>query len=291
MLVWLRGFLSAMTGRAASSGGFYAVRNGRSVGVVRSWAECENLVKGFPGARYKKFSTQAEADQFVAGKDAPSSTSGAKTLLKSEQSTGHVTAQKRGWSSFTGKTQIHSDDAQKDSAPKKPRATILIEPQHVSYTSEQLPIVYTDGACSKNGKADARAGIGVYWGDGDVRNVSEPLEGRPTNNRAEIHAAVKAIRQAKEQGLDRLEIRTDSSFLIKSITQWVDGWQRKNWMSAAGKPVINREDFEILLKAQEGIAVTWTHVPGHAGVHGNEMADRLAVAGMMKRETEPETSP
>lgn len=62
---------------------------------------------------------------------------------------------------------------------------------------------------------------GVYWGDGDTRNISEPLEGRPTNNRAEIHAAVAAVRQAKAQGFTCVEIRTDSDFLIKSVTKWV----------------------------------------------------------------------
>ena len=62
---------------------------------------------------------------------------------------------------------------------------------------------------------------GVFWGDDDERNLSEPLGGRQTNNRAEIHSAIRAIEQAQEYGLSRLEIRTDSKFLVRSMTEWV----------------------------------------------------------------------
>ena len=39
--------------------------------------------------------------------------------------------------------------------------------------AEITHIVYTDGACSNNGKPYARAGYGVYFGKDDPRNVSE----------------------------------------------------------------------------------------------------------------------
>ena len=70
-------------------------------------------------------------------------------------------------------------------------------------------VVYTDGACSNNGHANAKAGIGVWWGDNDPRNVSEPLAGRATNNRAEIWAAVKAINKAAEEGYDSITVCSD----------------------------------------------------------------------------------
>lgn len=57
-------------------------------------------------------------------------------------------------------------------------------------------VVYTDGACTNNGYGGALGGIGVYWGPGDERNISEPLpRGRQTNNRAEILACAKAVEQ------------------------------------------------------------------------------------------------
>lgn len=59
---------------------------------------------------------------------------------------------------------------------------------------EGVPVVYTDGACSSNGRAGAAAGIGVYWGEQHVDNISEPLSnGTPTNNRAELTAVIRAI--------------------------------------------------------------------------------------------------
>lgn len=59
---------------------------------------------------------------------------------------------------------------------------------------ERTVRVYTDGACSENGKHGATGGIGVFFGPGDPRNISEPLAGDyPTNNRAEITAVLRAL--------------------------------------------------------------------------------------------------
>ncbi|KAL5017317.1 hypothetical protein ScPMuIL_006906 [Solemya velum] len=144
-------------------------------------------------------------------------------------------------------------------------------------------IVYTDGACFDNGKCGSRAGIGVYWGPHDHRNVSERLTGRATNNRAEIHAARKAIIQAKEHGIKNLILNTDSAFLINAITKWIKGWKRNGWILTTGLPVINREDFEQLDQELRNINVKWKHVRGHVGIPGNEAADRLANAGAKKQ--------
>ncbi len=53
--------------------------------------------------------------------------------------------------------------------------------------------VYTDGACSNNGRPDARAGFGIWFGDNDERNVSESFTGPQTNNRAELLAIIRAL--------------------------------------------------------------------------------------------------
>ncbi|XP_074640906.1 ribonuclease H1-like [Tubulanus polymorphus] len=145
-------------------------------------------------------------------------------------------------------------------------------------------IVYTDGACSSNGKKGAAAGIGVYWGEGHPMNVSERLPGRQTNNRAEIHAAVKAIKQAKSMNKLSVKLHTDSQFLINSVTKWMKNWKRNGWKLASGEPVVNREDFEALDLAMCGMNIQWVHVRGHAGILGNEEADRLANAGAKKNE-------
>ncbi|NWI24315.1 RNH1 Ribonuclease, partial [Sula dactylatra] len=143
-------------------------------------------------------------------------------------------------------------------------------------------VVYTDGCCSGNGRNRARAGIGVYWGPGHPLNTSERLPGRQTNQRAEIHAACKAIEQAKSQNIKKLIIYTDSKFTINGITSWVDNWKTNGWRTSSGGSVINKEDFERLDNLSKGIEIQWMHIPGHAGFQGNEEADRLAREGARK---------
>ncbi|KAM5142615.1 ribonuclease H1 isoform 4-T4 [Callospermophilus lateralis] len=140
-------------------------------------------------------------------------------------------------------------------------------------------VVYTDGCCSSNGRRRARAGIGVYWGPGHPLNIGIRLPGRQTNQRAEIHAACKAIEQAKAQNISKLVLYTDSMFTINGITNWVQGWKKNGWKTSTGKEVINKEDFMQLEELTHGMDIQWMHVPGHSGFVGNEEADRLAREG------------
>ncbi|XP_071067947.1 ribonuclease H1 isoform X2 [Dasypus novemcinctus] len=143
----------------------------------------------------------------------------------------------------------------------------------------EFVVVYTDGCCSCNGRMRARAGIGVYWGPGHPLNVGIRLPGRQTNQRAEIHAACKAIEQAKAQNINKLVLYTDSMFTINGITNWVQGWKKNGWKTSTGKDVINKEDFVELERLTQGMDIQWMHVPGHSGFIGNEEADRLAREG------------
>ncbi len=68
-------------------------------------------------------------------------------------------------------------------------------------------IVYTDGACSRNGQAGAKAGLGVYFSEGDIRNCSERIEGKQTNNTAEIKAILKAADILKREILAGFPIK------------------------------------------------------------------------------------
>ncbi|XP_030411352.1 ribonuclease H1 isoform X3 [Gopherus evgoodei] len=151
-----------------------------------------------------------------------------------------------------------------------------------SYMGDSV-VVYTDGCCSSNGRRKARAGVGVYWGPDHPLNTSDRLSGRQTNQRAEIHAACKAIEQAKSQNIKKLVLYTDSKFTINGVTSWVDNWKNNGWRTSTGKDVINKEDFERLDKLSEGMEIQWMHVPGHAGFTGNEAADRLAREGAGKQ--------
>jgi len=152
---------------------------------------------------------------------------------------------------------------------------------------EGYVIVHTDGACSSNGQAGARAGIGIWWSDSSRNNVSRAVAGgRHTNNTAEIQAATVAIVEARKHRIKKLNIHTDSMFLINCITIWIKNWKVNSWKTKDKKPVKNKEDLTALdAEISKGdVQVKWTHVKGHAGILGNERADRLAVAGAMKAE-------
>jgi ribonuclease HI len=141
--------------------------------------------------------------------------------------------------------------------------------------------VYTDGSCEGNGKYTAAAGLGVFYGDNHPMNVSDPVTGRPTNNAGEIQAAIRAIQDTQSCGIKRLNIHTDSQFLINSVCKWMASWKRKDWRLATGKKVVNEKDFRRLDELIEtgNMLIKWSYVPAHSGHPGNEEADRLAKIG------------
>ncbi|KAI8868883.1 RnaseH-domain-containing protein [Ramicandelaber brevisporus] len=156
-------------------------------------------------------------------------------------------------------------------------------------------VAYTDGSCYNNGsRTSARAGVGVYFGSGDSRNISEPLySNKQTNNRAELTAVKRALESVPAS--QPIEIRTDSKYTIESMTKWRHTWERNGYQTASGGDVKNADlvksitstirQREATIASQGGGSdssyggVTFTYVPGHAGVAGNEAADALAKQG------------
>ncbi|CAG5090165.1 Similar to Rnaseh1: Ribonuclease H1 (Rattus norvegicus) [Cotesia congregata] len=139
--------------------------------------------------------------------------------------------------------------------------------------------IYTDGACTSNGSKNARAGIGVYFGDDHPSNVSKPVQGRITNNSAEIEAVIEAAKVAKDNGINKIRINTDSQFLINCQTKWMNKWKATGWVTSKKEPVSNREELQKMDRVLSELDVEFNHVRGHKGVYGNEMADKLARAG------------
>ncbi|XP_025138154.3 ribonuclease H1 isoform X1 [Bubalus bubalis] len=255
---------------------FYAVRRGRKAGVFLTWDECRAQVDRFPAARFKKFTTEEEAWAFVRRSASPSDSedclSGQKTKHVEPP---QVKASKR-------LREPLDEDENAEACAKHVRQSTEPPPpvskDTFSYMGDSV-VVYTDGCCSSNGRKRARAGIGVYWGPGHPLNVGIRLPGRQTNQRAEIHAACKAIEQAKAQNITKLVLYTDSMFTINGITTWVKGWKQNGWRTSTGKEVTNKEDFVELERLARGMDIEWMHVPGHSGFRGNEEADRLAREG------------
>ena len=79
--------------------------------------------------------------------------------------------------------------------------------------------VYTDGACSKNGYKNAKAGYGIYFGEKDPRNVSKKIVGKQTNNVAELTAVIEAYYIIKEEASNgkKICIVTDSDYVLKCV--------------------------------------------------------------------------
>lgn len=143
-------------------------------------------------------------------------------------------------------------------------------------------VVYTDGACTNNGRPNAKAGIGVWFGVNHPLNVSRPVDGKPTNNVAEIQACIAAVQLAIDNDIKKLCIKTDSQFVINSMTNWIKKWKKNNWKVVNGNDVKNKEDFVKLDSLCERLTVKWEYVPGHSNYLGNEAADSLAQAGAAK---------
>ncbi|KAJ2488822.1 hypothetical protein IWW37_004486 [Coemansia sp. RSA 2050] len=144
-------------------------------------------------------------------------------------------------------------------------------------------VVYTDGASVNNGKRGARAGVGVYFGTGDPRNISESLAGpRQTNQRAELMAVLQAIEAVASSGTTKtLVICTDSMYTINCVNVWHHKWASCGWVNSQGQQVNNQDLIRAILDRMEEYcgSIQFVHVRGHSGIHGNEQADQLAVRG------------
>jgi ribonuclease HI len=135
--------------------------------------------------------------------------------------------------------------------------------------------IFTDGACSGN---PGPGGWGVLLRYGETEKElcgGEPLT---TNNRMELTAAIRALEALKRPC--EVHLHTDSMYVRNGITQWIGGWQRNGWRTAAKKPVKNDDLWRRLAELAGGHDVHWHWVRGHAGHPENERADALARQGM-----------
>ncbi|MBH8578728.1 ribonuclease HI [Bisbaumannia pacifica] len=131
--------------------------------------------------------------------------------------------------------------------------------------------IYTDGACRGN---PGPGGWGAVLKSGPHEKTLKGFEAETTNNRMELMAAIMALRELKRPC--RVELWTDSQYLRKGITEWIHGWQKRGWKTAAKQPVKNAELWRALLAESERHQVSWHWVKGHSGHPGNERADSLA---------------
>jgi ribonuclease HI len=139
---------------------------------------------------------------------------------------------------------------------------------------------YTDGACSGNPGPGGWGVLMIAREDGKVIKERTLNGGEPdtTNNRMELLAAISALEALTRDSA--LTIVTDSAYVKNGVTEWIHGWKRNGWKTAAKAPVKNVDLWQRLDAAQARHTVTWRWIKGHAGHAENERADELARAGM-----------
>jgi ribonuclease HI len=140
-------------------------------------------------------------------------------------------------------------------------------------------VVFADGACSGNPGSGGWGAI-IATPQGQVIELGGG-ERESTNNRMELMATIRALVWLDPHP-GRVAIHTDSTYVIKGITQWIWGWKKRGWKTAEGADVANAELWKKLhlevTRRGPGNPIDWRYVRGHTGVPGNERVDEIAVA-------------
>jgi ribonuclease HI len=131
--------------------------------------------------------------------------------------------------------------------------------------------IFCDGACSGNPGPGGYGAILRY--NGQEKEISGG-EAHTTNNRMELSGAIEALRRLTRPC--RVIVTTDSQYLVKGMTEWLAGWQRRGWRNSKKEAVLNRDLWEELVSLAERHIIEWCWVRGHDGHVENERCDVLA---------------
>lgn len=138
-------------------------------------------------------------------------------------------------------------------------------------------VAYTDGGCRGN---PGPGGWGFLVFNPRTGQALERCGGEEetTNNRMEMMGAIMALKSLKKDGL-RVLLYSDSQYLIKAMSEWVEGWKARGWKRKEG-PLKNLDLLKELDALNQRFHVTWRWVRGHAGNRGNEHVDQLTNRAM-----------
>lgn len=253
---------------------YYVVWKGRNPGIYADWGRCKSQVDGFPGARFKSFTSRAEAEAAFKGMSTSSAgPSGGKVGLNEPDAAGPGTI-------------VSAGTTRKIAGPssKSPRTWAAAE-----ITAAAIEVkIFTDGGCEPNpGKSGS--GLALYR-----KNVLSELwyglhSPHGTNNTAELNAFHQGmiIAKAEADKLRTVGIFCDSKYAIQCITQWAEGWKKKGWKKSGGE-IKNLELIQEIFSLHQTLhdRVQVMHVNGHVGVEGNELADRMSVLAIKSRTTD-----
>ncbi len=131
--------------------------------------------------------------------------------------------------------------------------------------------IYTDG--SSRGNPGPGGWGAIVISENKVREIGGREE-NTTNNRMELTGAIEGLKLIDEN--NQITLYSDSQYVIKGMTEWIDGWQRKNWRNSQKKAVMNRDLWERLLEVSKGKNIEWKYVKGHAENPRNNRCDEIA---------------
>jgi ribonuclease HI len=168
----------------------------------------------------------------------------------------------------------YSERAKTQPATKTTLAKISQSTEPVDY------YVYTDGSCSNNGRNGAAAGIGIFFGADDPRNVSRRITGKQTNNTAELSAILETYPLVEHdlRNGTKVAIVSDSEYAIRCATTYGNKQMEENWKN----DIPNKELVKQLYERYVGVEnISFLHIMAHTGkedIHsvGNDGADKLA---------------
>jgi ribonuclease HI len=142
--------------------------------------------------------------------------------------------------------------------------------------SERPIVAFSDGA-SKGNPGPGGWGVVTVTPDGLVTELGGRAA-HTTNNRMELTGAIEALGHLYDLP-GRVALYTDSTYVIKGISEWIWGWRRHGWKTAEGTEVLNRDLWEELARLTDARgkgAIAWHYVRGHVGTPGNERVDEIA---------------
>ena len=145
-------------------------------------------------------------------------------------------------------------------------------------------IAYTDGACAPTNPGPSGWGAVLIAPDGAEADHFGYI-GLGTNQIAELTAAVEGLMRVPAGA--EVELVSDSQYVLKGLTEWRAGWERKGWRNSKGEPVANLGLWKKLFALADARRVTVRWVKGHNGDRCNEKADALANKALALRAGSP----
>ena len=245
---------------------FYAVAIGKKPGIYDNWGQCAQQVLNYRGAMFKKFRTKSDAEKFIQNNN---------ENIKIEY---YLTGQPRAREEPPISKNLAYVEADESSSSDDEISKIIDKIYRPSFKTSYF--VYTDGACPNNGYEGAEAGVGIYFSQDDTRNRAIKLDGKKTNNVAELSAIILLYDIIRTDLVNELNVVvvTDSEYAIKCVTTYGCKLWQERWKRNIPNKKLVKKAFNLY---REHDNVRFMHVAAHTkntDIHsiGNREADRLA---------------